>query len=95
MNNKDKIILAMQDLSKALNKYHNNTETAKYVAQTLQELKKAEASEFKGGFLYFLTKASMLRTSEKIELNDTERTLWRKVSSYKDVANDLFFGMSL
>lgn len=95
MDKKAEIIFAMQDFSQALNKYHQGTQTVEYVDQTLQELRKSESSEFKGVFLYFLMKAAMLRTSEKVELNETERILWHKVASYKDVANNLFFGMEM
>lgn len=90
-----KIIDAVSNLSIALNKYHANTETTKYVRSTLIELKRENGKAFTGTFLYFLTKSSMLRTSENIDLNSSEIELWRKMSSLKNLGNDFFFGMGL
>jgi hypothetical protein len=95
MAQKTDVIEAMKELSMALDKYHPNTETARYVKETMGELQKSEAVDFIGGFSYFLTKSSMLRTSERIELNDTERKLWRKVASYKEVGYKLFPGIGM
>ena len=93
--NKTKIINAVTNLSTALKKYHPNTETCNYVEITLTELKKKDGKAFTGAFLYFLTKASMLRTSENVILNDTESKLWHKMSALKNLGNDFFFGICL
>lgn len=95
MAQKADVIEAMKELSTALDKYHPNTETTHYVKKTMVELQKSEAVDFIGGFSYFLTKSSMLRTSEGIELNDIERKLWRKLASYKDVGYKLFPGIGM
>lgn len=91
----DEIILAIEDLSEALNKYHGDSATAQYVSETLIELKKTKSTAFIGTYLYFLTKTNNLKLSERIKYNDVENTLWHKVASYKDVGYKLFpaFGM--
>ncbi|WP_125588257.1 hypothetical protein [Companilactobacillus jidongensis] len=90
-----KALIAMKNLTLALNKYHGNSLTAEYVNESLIDLQKDQAMAFAGSFLYFLQKASNLRISEGIELNEIEEARWREVSSLKTVANGLFFGMGL
>ena len=95
MDKNAEIIAAVKELSLALDKYHGNSETARYVKETLGELQKSKAVDFIGSFTYFLPKAAMLRRSEGIKLNKTEDELWHKMASYKDIGYKLFpsFGM--
>jgi len=90
-----KVLVAVENLSQALNKYHGNSETAKYVSDTLAELEKDEGEAFIGTFQYFITKASILKRSEGVELNETEYLLWHKMTSYRELGYGLFFGMGL
>lgn len=90
-----KALIALKNLTMALNKYHSGSLTAEYVNESLVELQKEQAMAFAGSFLYFLQKSSNLRISEGIELNEVEEARWREVSSLKTVANGLFFGMGL
>ncbi|MFC6176410.1 hypothetical protein ACFQAV_06135 [Companilactobacillus huachuanensis] len=94
-NKKKEVIMAVDDLSRALNKYHGNSETAKYVSETLIELKKDESVAFLGTFQFFITKASILKRSEGVVLNNQESNLWHRVTSFRDLGYKLFSGMGL
>ncbi len=90
-----KVIKAIENLSSTLNKYHGNSQTAQYVQETLNELRKEDEKAFTGTFEYFIVKASMLRHDENIDLNEEEIARFWDVSSLKDLGNDLFFGMGI
>lgn len=95
MADKNDVIQDMQKLSQALNTYHQGSLTAKYVSETVGELSKSEAVDFVGSFGYFLNKFAMLKTSEDLQLNETENELWRKVRSYKAIVYKLFPGIGM
>lgn len=91
----EKVIKAMENLSFELNKYHPNSQTAQYVQETLNDLRKENEKAFTGTFEYFIIKASMLRHDENIELNEIEEAHFWDVSCLKDLGNDMFFGMGI
>lgn len=80
-----KVIKAIENLSSTLNKYHGNSQTAQYVQETLNELRKEDEKAFTGTFEYFIVKASMLRHDENIDLNEEEIARFWDVSSLKDL----------
>lgn len=90
MVDKKEIINSMKELSLALNKYHGNSETAKYVSESLAELQKNEGVAFTGSLQYFLNRVPIVKLSDGIEFNDVEKKLWREVRSYNDLGNNLW-----
>jgi len=90
MVDKKTIINSMKELSLALNKYHGNSETAKYVSESLAELQKNEGVAFTGSLQYFLNRVPIVKLSDGIEFNDVEKKLWREVRSYNDLGNNLW-----
>lgn len=90
MVNRDEVIKAMQDFSSVLNTYHSNSATAHFVSETLVDLKKKDGAAFTGSLQYFFNKVMVVKLSDNITFNDTEKVCWHKVSSFKQLGNNLW-----
>ncbi|WP_125588258.1 hypothetical protein [Companilactobacillus jidongensis] len=94
MVNKGEVVQAMQNFSSALNKCHNNSATAQFVNDTLIDLKKKDGAAFTGALQYFFNKVMVVKLSDGIIFNETEKTCWHRVSSLNNLGNNLW-GASL
>ncbi|MFC6177759.1 hypothetical protein ACFQAV_13160 [Companilactobacillus huachuanensis] len=94
MVQKAKIIEAMQGFSNELNKAHGNSQTAQFVDESLAELQKSDGVAFTGAFQYFLNRLPVVKLSDDIKFNETEKKMWHEVRSFNDLGNNLW-GASL
>ncbi|QVI35988.1 hypothetical protein BVJ53_06730 [Lacticaseibacillus chiayiensis] len=94
MVSKDEVVHAMQNLNNALAASHPNSETARYVQQTLKDLIKSEGIAFTGTLQTFFNMAPSIKLSDSFAFNETEKGLWDKVFSFKQLGNNLW-GASL
>lgn len=94
MEDKTQVVNALNELSQSLNKYHEDSITAQFVNESLQEIQKSEAVAFTGALQYFFNKAPVVKLSDGIILNNEEKRLWREVFSYRALGNNLW-GASL
>lgn len=90
MENKIEIVDAVKNLNVVLNKYHNGSATAEYVQETLTTLEKSDGVAFTGAFQYFLNRFLIVKLSDNIKFNETEKKSWKKVSSFVELGNNLW-----
>ena len=91
---KDEVVQAMERLNNALAESHPNSETARYVRQALNDLKKSEGVAFTGTLQTFFNIAPSVKVSDSFAFSETETELWNKVFSFKQLGNNLW-GASL
>ncbi|WP_119327349.1 hypothetical protein [Companilactobacillus musae] len=94
MENKVKVIEVMEKFANELKKYHPNFETTKYVQETLLELKKSEGVAFTGKLQYFFNRVLVVKLSDGIKFNESEKRYWKELSSFVELGNNLW-GASL
>lgn len=91
---KDEVVQAMERLNNALAESHPNSETARYVRQALNDLRKSEGVAFTGTLQTFFNIAPSVKVSDSFAFSETETELWNKVFSFKQLGNNLW-GASL
>lgn len=84
MEDKSRVIITMRKLSKEINKYHPNTETAKFVDDTLSSLQRSEGVAFTGCLQYFFNKISVVKFSEDITFNESEKNIGERFIPIKN-----------
>ncbi|ALB29342.1 hypothetical protein [Companilactobacillus heilongjiangensis] len=90
MVEKTQVIEAMQKFSQELNRVHGNSQTARFVSESLVELQKSEGMAFTGSLQYFLNRVPVVKLSDGIEFNEVEKKLWHEVRSFNDLGNNLW-----
>ncbi|CAJ1195963.1 hypothetical protein CPR19088_GLDEOEPO_02440 [Companilactobacillus paralimentarius] len=90
MVEKAEIIDVMKQLNQALNQAHTNSLTAQFVNESLVELQNSEGVAFTGAMQYFLNKAPVVKLSDGIKLNETEKKLWHQALSFNELGNNLW-----
>jgi len=90
MVEKTAVIEAMSNLNAELNKNHADSQLAQYVNETLIELQKSEGVAFTGCLQYFLNRFPIVKLSEGIKFNETEKKMWHQVRSFTDLGNNLW-----
>ncbi|MDE3281262.1 hypothetical protein LTZ17_00950 [Lacticaseibacillus casei] len=94
MVSKNEVVQAMERLNNALTESHSNSETAKYVLQALKDIKKSEGVSFYATLQAFFNMAPSIKLSDGFVFSETEKTLWDKIFSFKQLGNNLW-GASL
>lgn len=94
MVSKEDVIKVMREFSSALNQYHKNTATSQFVHETLLELQKSEGVAFTGQLQYFFNRINIVKLSDNITYNDTEKASWKRLSAMNNLGNNLW-GASL
>lgn len=87
MGKKERIVKAMQALRDELNRQHEGSAIAKYVAGTLTNLQHCEGVGFSGTLQDFFQHVPVVKLSEAIELSDAETKLWNQVFSYQELTD--------
>ncbi|BAN73235.1 hypothetical protein [Lacticaseibacillus casei] len=90
MVSKDEVVQAMERLNNALAESHPNSETARYVRQALKDLTKSDGVAFTGTLQTFFNMAPSIKVSDNFAFSETERELWDKVFSFKQLGNNLW-----
>lgn len=87
MVSKDRLIETMEKLSIELNRHHTHSETARFVSQELEVLKKSSGLAFPNKLQYFFNNAPVVKLSDSISFSEAEKELWNCVFEYKQVGN--------
>ncbi|KLI77037.1 MULTISPECIES: hypothetical protein [Lacticaseibacillus] len=87
MLSKDKVISVIEKLSIELNRYHKNSEIARFVSQELETLKKSNGIAFPNKLQYFFNNAPVIKLSDSISFNEAEKEVWNCVFEYKQLGN--------
>ncbi|WFB42177.1 MULTISPECIES: hypothetical protein [Lacticaseibacillus] len=90
MVSKDEVVQAMERLNSALAESHPNSETAKYVLQTLKDIKKSEGVSFYATLQAFFNMGPSIKLSDDFVFSETEKALWDKIFSFKQLGNNLW-----
>ncbi|OLS10657.1 hypothetical protein AUQ39_03225 [Lacticaseibacillus casei] len=94
MVSKDEVVQAMERLNTALAESHPNSDTARYVRQTLKNLTNSDGVAFTGTLQTFFNMAPSIKVSDNFAFSETEKALWDKVFSFKQLGSNLW-GASL
>lgn len=88
------IVHIMEKLAALLTANHGDTPTAKYVNDTLIDLRKSDGVAFTGTLQQFFNRAQVVRLSEQIVFTDEETELWDELFAFKQLGNNLW-GLSI
>ena len=86
----EEVIASMEQLSVKLSHNHPSSETARYVAKSLKELKNSHGTAFTGALQSFFNFAPSVNLSDRFSFTVEEKALWDKVFSFKQLGNNLW-----